>query len=232
MTAIDAKPVKFGIMLGMVPVGMNSWRAPFRPGRCQRQSRFLYRDRPQGRSSGHHLRLRGRRALYQREVDPALPQPLRAADRSSRRSASATTKIGLAGTVSTSYSDPFTRRAAVRLARPDLGGRAGWNVVTTPLEGFGEELQPPQHPEHALRYEIADEYLEVTQGLWDSAGTRVPSCATVRMAASSMPPKLHRPRPQGPLLPGGRSAQYRPLEAGPAGDLPGWLVRCRHQARR
>jgi FMN-dependent oxidoreductase (nitrilotriacetate monooxygenase family) len=81
--------------------------------------------------------------------------------------ATVTTKIGLAGTVSTSYSDPFT--VARQFASLDLisGGRAGWNVVTSPLEGSARNYSRP-HPEHALRYRIADEYLSVTQGLWDS----------------------------------------------------------------
>jgi FMN-dependent oxidoreductase (nitrilotriacetate monooxygenase family) len=73
----------------------------------------------------------------------------------------------LAGTVSTSYSDPFT--IARQFASLDLfsGGRAGWNAVTTPLEGTAKNYSR-NHPEHALRYEIADEYLEVIKGLWDS----------------------------------------------------------------
>ncbi len=81
--------------------------------------------------------------------------------------ATATNKIGLAGTLSTSYSDPFT--VARQFASLDLlsGGRAGWNVVTSPLEGSGRNYGRP-HPEHALRYQIADEYLDVVQGLWDS----------------------------------------------------------------
>jgi FMN-dependent oxidoreductase (nitrilotriacetate monooxygenase family) len=81
--------------------------------------------------------------------------------------ASVTRKIGLAGTISTSYSDPFT--VARQFASLDLisNGRAGWNVVTTPLEGTAKNYSRA-HPEHALRYEIADEYLQVTQGLWDS----------------------------------------------------------------
>ncbi|MFW2853023.1 LLM class flavin-dependent oxidoreductase [Sphingomonas sp. TX0543] len=81
--------------------------------------------------------------------------------------ATATSKIGLAGTLSTSYSDPFT--VARQFASLDLisGGRAGWNVVTSPLEGSGRNYGR-SHPDHALRYEIADEYLTVTQGLWDS----------------------------------------------------------------
>lgn len=40
-------------------------------------------------------------------------------------------------------------------------------MVTTPLEGSALNYSR-SHPEHAQRYEIADEYLEVTQGLWDS----------------------------------------------------------------
>jgi alkanesulfonate monooxygenase SsuD/methylene tetrahydromethanopterin reductase-like flavin-dependent oxidoreductase (luciferase family) len=44
-----------------------------------------------------------------------------------------TKKIGLVGTLSTSYSEPFT--VARQFASLDhlSGGRAGWNVVTSPL---------------------------------------------------------------------------------------------------
>ncbi len=47
----------------------------------------------------------------------------------------ATSRIGLVGTLSTSYSEPFT--VARQFASIDhiSGGRAGWNVVTSPLEG-------------------------------------------------------------------------------------------------
>ena len=81
--------------------------------------------------------------------------------------ATATTKLGLVGTVSTSYSDPYT--IARQFASLDLisGGRAGWNAVTSPLEGSGRNYSRP-HPEHSLRYEIAQEYLDVAKGLWDS----------------------------------------------------------------
>ncbi|AOI85901.1 LLM class flavin-dependent oxidoreductase [Burkholderia cepacia] len=81
--------------------------------------------------------------------------------------ATATSKIGLAGTLSTSYSHPFT--VARQFASLDLisGGRAGWNVVTSPLEGSAKNYGG-EHPDHALRYEIADEYLETVQGLWNS----------------------------------------------------------------
>lgn len=82
--------------------------------------------------------------------------------------ASVTTHLGLVGTLSTSYSEPFT--VARQFASLDhlSKGRAGWNVVTSPLEGSAKNFSREQHPEHALRYRIADEYLDVVKGLWDS----------------------------------------------------------------
>lgn len=79
-----------------------------------------------------------------------------------------TSHIGLVATVSTSYSEPFT--IARQLASVDImsGGRAGWNVVTSPLEGSAKNFSKDKHPEHSLRYDIADEHLAVVQGLWDS----------------------------------------------------------------
>jgi len=81
--------------------------------------------------------------------------------------ASVTHSIGLAGTISTSYSDPFT--VARQLASIDniSNGRAGWNVVTSPLAGSAKNFGK-DHPEHSLRYQIAEEYINVVQGLWDS----------------------------------------------------------------
>ena len=79
-----------------------------------------------------------------------------------------TTHIGLAATLSTTYSDPFT--VARQFASIDhiSSGRAGWNIVTSPLEGSALNYSKAQHPEHDLRYRMAQEFLEVTKGLWDS----------------------------------------------------------------
>lgn len=79
-----------------------------------------------------------------------------------------TKNIGLVGTISTSYSEPYT--VARKLASIDKisRGRAGWNVVTSPLEGSADNYSKDKHPEHSLRYDIAEEHLQVVQGLWDS----------------------------------------------------------------
>ena len=79
-----------------------------------------------------------------------------------------TTHIGLAATLSTTYSDPFTVARQFASIDPISNGRAGWNIVTSPLEGSALNYSKPEHPEHDLRYRMADEHMEVTKGLWDS----------------------------------------------------------------
>jgi len=79
-----------------------------------------------------------------------------------------TKKIGLVATLSTSYSEPFT--VARQFASLDhlSGGRVGWNVVTSPLEGSAKNFSRSTHLEHDERYRVASEYLQVVKGLWDS----------------------------------------------------------------
>ncbi|MEH7749233.1 LLM class flavin-dependent oxidoreductase [Neobacillus drentensis] len=84
--------------------------------------------------------------------------------------AAVTTKIGLVGTLSTSYSEPFNVARQFASLDQISHGRAGWNVVTSPLEksalNFSKTIE--EHPDHAKRYRIAAEYLQVAKGLWDS----------------------------------------------------------------
>ncbi|MCP1182918.1 LLM class flavin-dependent oxidoreductase [Paenibacillus sp. 1781tsa1] len=79
-----------------------------------------------------------------------------------------TTRIGLVGTLSSTYSEPFN--AARQFASLDhiSKGRGGWNLVTSPLEGSAANYSKENHPSHGDRYEIAEEFLEVVRGLWDS----------------------------------------------------------------
>lgn len=82
--------------------------------------------------------------------------------------ATATQNIGLVGTLTVSYSEPYT--VARQFASLDhiSKGRAGWNVVTSWLSGSAENYGKPSHPPHEVRYRIAAEHLETVQGLWDS----------------------------------------------------------------
>ncbi|UKS26450.1 LLM class flavin-dependent oxidoreductase [Paenibacillus sp. HWE-109] len=82
--------------------------------------------------------------------------------------AAVTSHIGLVGTLSTSYSEPFTVARQFASIDKISDGRSGWNIVTSPLEGSAKNYSKEQHPTHPERYRIANEYLEVTRGLWDS----------------------------------------------------------------
>jgi FMN-dependent oxidoreductase (nitrilotriacetate monooxygenase family) len=79
-----------------------------------------------------------------------------------------TERIGLIATVSTTYNEPY--HVARKFASLDhlSGGRAGWNVVTSWSEAEAHNFNLDKHPEHALRYDRAEEFVDVVTGLWDS----------------------------------------------------------------
>ncbi len=82
--------------------------------------------------------------------------------------AGVTSRIGLVATLTTSYNEPFN--VARAFASLDLisDGRAGWNVVTTGLEGAAGNYGREQHFAHDVRYRRAKEHLAVVRALWDS----------------------------------------------------------------
>ncbi|MBP2150394.1 LLM class flavin-dependent oxidoreductase [Xanthobacter flavus] len=80
--------------------------------------------------------------------------------------AGSTTHIGLGGTVSTTYSDPYTVARAFASLDHISGGRAVWNAVTTAAPAAAANFGT-LHPDHSKRYEIAGEFLDVVKGLWD-----------------------------------------------------------------
>jgi len=79
-----------------------------------------------------------------------------------------TENIGLVGTLTTSYNEPFN--VARRFASLDLisNGRAGWNVVTSGDEGTARNYSRDEHFDYDTRYGRALEHVRVVQGLWDS----------------------------------------------------------------
>ncbi len=79
-----------------------------------------------------------------------------------------TTRLGLASTCSTTYFEPFD--VARRFATLDLmtDGRAAWNVVTSVNDGEALNMGRQEHLAHDLRYDKADEFMEVVLGHWDT----------------------------------------------------------------
>lgn len=81
--------------------------------------------------------------------------------------AGSTRHIGLIGTASTTYNEPYNLARLFSSLDHISGGRAGWNIVTTAFEGaaanFGSE-----HPSREERYQRAEEFVRVVKGLWGS----------------------------------------------------------------
>ncbi|AUZ36748.1 LLM class flavin-dependent oxidoreductase [Arthrobacter sp. PGP41] len=144
----------------------------------------------------------------------------------------ATERIGLIGTASTTYLEPYN--AARLFASLDhlSNGRAGWNIVTTGAEGAARNFGLDEHPPHAERYARADEFVRVAGKLWDSweDGAVVADTDTGIFAdASRIHPVEHEGRyfrVEGPLNTP-RSPQGRPVfvQAGSSADGKAFAAR-------
>ena len=82
--------------------------------------------------------------------------------------AMATERLGLGATYSTTYHEPF--HVARVFATLDLmsQGRAAWNVVTSVNDNEARNMGLDGVSDHDLRYDRADEFMEVVHGHWDT----------------------------------------------------------------
>src|SRR5947207_7657955 len=78
-----------------------------------------------------------------------------------------TRHIGLGATVSTSFSEPYNVARIFASIDHISGGRAAWNVVTSSQPRSALNFNRDAHLEHELRYERAQEFVDVVTGLWD-----------------------------------------------------------------
>ncbi|MFI6042512.1 LLM class flavin-dependent oxidoreductase [Nocardia sp. NPDC051321] len=92
-------------------------------------------------------------------IDPALVVPAVAAN---------TTNLGFAITYSTSYHQPYECARLFTSLDHLTGGRIGWNIVTSYLRS-AESNGLGAHLDHDLRYERADEYVQVVRALWEQS---------------------------------------------------------------
>lgn len=160
------------ILLGMPSIHAGAWRYPgAEPGfhssfahmawfaRMLEQARFdglFLPDTLAMRAAPLEVLARGHSAVT---LDPLTLLPALAA---------VTEHLGLIGTASTTYNEPYM--LARRLASLDLmsTGRAGWNLVTSSNPNEAANFGAEQHMEHAERYRRAREFVDVMDGLWDS----------------------------------------------------------------
>ncbi len=136
----------------------------------------------------------------------------------------ATKHLGLGSTYSTTYYEPFHVARVFSTLDLMTGGRAAWNVVTSLNNSEAHNMGREQHMEHDLRYDVADEFMEVVLGHWD---TWEDDAIVVDKASGlfAHPDKVHRLDHQGKWFkskgpfPVPRSAQGRPvvIQAGQSG---------------
>jgi FMN-dependent oxidoreductase (nitrilotriacetate monooxygenase family) len=81
--------------------------------------------------------------------------------------ASITERIGLVATGSTTYGEPYTLARQFGTLDKISEGRVGWNVVTTSYDS-AVNFRMQNHPDHSTRYAMAEEFVDVVRGLWDS----------------------------------------------------------------
>src|SRR5262249_44247077 len=76
--------------------------------------------------------------------------------------------VGLDATVSASFSEPFNVACTFATLQHISGGRVAWNVVTSTADRAAQNFGQQQLNAHDLRYEIANEFVDVVQGLWNT----------------------------------------------------------------
>ncbi|MBP0491810.1 LLM class flavin-dependent oxidoreductase [Roseomonas sp. SG15] len=82
--------------------------------------------------------------------------------------AGATQHIGLGGTVSTSFTEPYNVARMFASLDHLSRGRAAWNVVTSANDFAARNFGLDKLPPHARRYDRAREFVDLVGKLWDS----------------------------------------------------------------
>ncbi len=142
-----------------------------------------------------------------------------------------TSHIGLGATASTTYGDPFTTARAFASLDHISKGRAAWNAVTTSNAVSGANFGRA-HPDHSLRYEIAEEFVTTVKDLWDCWADDA-IVANRETGLYIDPAKLRALDHDGPYfkvkgpLNIGRSPQGQPVVLQAGGSAPGQRLAAR-----
>ena len=80
----------------------------------------------------------------------------------------ATTRIGMIGTASTTYTEPFNLARQFASLDHISNGRIAWNIVTSWLATAARNFSAVGQISHADRYARGEEFMTVVKALWDS----------------------------------------------------------------
>ena len=79
-----------------------------------------------------------------------------------------TAKMGVVATMSTSFYPPYLLARACSTVDSIAEGRFGWNIVSSAEDRAAQNFGLEGLPEHDERYNVAEEYFDVVNQLWDS----------------------------------------------------------------
>ncbi len=82
--------------------------------------------------------------------------------------AQATRHLGIVPTISTSFYPPYLLARLIATLDLMSKGRVGCNFVTSTAERAAQNFGLDEHLEHDLRYEMADEFVDLVTRLWSS----------------------------------------------------------------
>ena len=145
--------------------------------------------------------------------------------------AAVTDRLGLAGTINSTFNEPY--EVARQFASLDhlSAGRAAWNVVTSWDAFTGENFRRGGFLPQDERYERAEQFLRTAWELFDSwRGDEI--VADKESGVFLADPRRRRVRPPRRALRHRRPVQRAAQPAGPAGDLPGRRLRRGTRVRR
>src|SRR6266700_503942 len=82
--------------------------------------------------------------------------------------AAKTSRLGVVATMSTSFYPPYLLARLASTVDSIAGGRFGWNIVSSAEDRAAQNFGLDALPEHDERYNVADEYFDLVNLLWES----------------------------------------------------------------
>lgn len=82
--------------------------------------------------------------------------------------AASTSRLGVVATMSTSFYPPYLLARLCSTVDSIAEGRFGWNIVSSAEDRAAQNFGLDGLPEHDERYNVADEYFDVVNQLWES----------------------------------------------------------------
>ncbi len=102
--------------------------------------------------------------------------------------AAVTSNIGLIGTLTTTFNEPYPLARQMATLDTLSGGRAGWNVVTSPGAFTGANFRRGDHLPFAERYERAREFIDAARAIWQGGEFVVKSKHFDIVGRTDLPP--------------------------------------------